>query len=954
MISDTLAAVAGSAGTRQLDAGVKAAAAQRAVRALETSGLLPPRADIAAACERASRLGARPGWTYLAELPVETASRFAQALPELADGIIVNVPHDFLDVVGLVREHRAELHGPVTIGLPSAFETTAADDSLTVILPDEAFWSRDAGRQEMVSRQDEHARHQRTIEEETARYESALRLLERVRRWQADIGPGAQTAAEERLTAAQDAARGIPRARNALTRQQEELTGERDDAEEAERTFRQQAASARACIERLNILEKQAAPREELQQCIASLRGDLDARKADREKSREDKGKARTRRDTARATTARLAATLAELNSVRADVKSFTILVTHADDPVSHEDLQADRALLAERTRSLVDRWRGLATDQVLQGELEQVQRQLRIAGETLATDHEQAAVQAARALVTANPLRTAIDLQRAATEATDTSIQLSHDLGGLEEAESECSRQVRSLEDDVQRLQRVSQLPGEYVAVDLPEAEEVGRRLSSLLKDAQEERQRANKAHDGAKSLTQSLSSWIDLFTMTGSRLEGAASRLTLAGRLTDRIDIHDRSFELGGIPLPDDASEALGSLLELLGEADVPVDAAKECAIRCADEIVGETDHLQALLDDVSRHAQAELETVQVTLHSASHEVVAGDKLIQLLRDVRSSDLAANADRYDRDASARLAAVAHHVARFDDRLERLAQTTFASIQHLLRSVKHTVAASQLPTTPAMGRWAGMPLLKISGLDWLSKKQREAATLTTLQRWFDPDGTTARPRFDANNAVSALVEAVTPRAIATVLVPSDPLDAEHKPVESLAVTSGGEGVTVALILASLLAARRARGLGHQRTTLLLDNPFAKVNKPMFLRLARDVARSLGVQIVPLTGIRDLGALTVFPSLIQLRISRRETANAVVPADCDDDRVQQLLRNGTLYVSAVELHAANAEANGDQAAWPVMSHTEVHWQQPLDLDLPGETASGGSDGSRTA
>jgi hypothetical protein len=953
VISDTLAAVAGSAGTRQLDAGVKAAAAQRAVRSLETSGLLPPRADIAAACERASRLGARPGWTYLAELPAETARRFAQALPELADGIIVNVPDDFHNVAGLVREHRAELHGPVTIGLPSAFETTAADDSVTVILPDEAFWSRDAGRQKMAGRQDEHARHQRTLEEETARYESALRLLEGVRRWQADIGPGAQTAAEERLTTAQVAARGIPEARNSFTRQQEELTSERNGAEEAEQTFCQQAASARARVERLNILGKQTAPREELQQRIASLRVDIDARNADREKAREGKGNARTRRDTASTTAARLATTLAELIPVRADAESFTVLVTHADDPVSPEDSQADRALLAERTRSLVDRWRGLATDQVLQGELDQVQRQLRDTGEKLAANHEQPAVASARALVTADPSRTAADFQRAATQATDTSIQLSRDLGRLEETESECSREVQGMEDDVQRLQRVSQLPGEYMADDLPEAEEIGRRLFSLLKDAQEERQRANKAHDGSKSLAQSLSSWIDVFVMTSGRLDGAASRLTVAGRLTDRIDIHDRSFELGSVPLPEDAPEALGSLLALLGQTDVPVDTAKERVIRCTDEISGATDHLQTLLDDVSRRAQAELETAGVILHGASEEVVAGDKLIQLLRDLRPSDLAAEADRYHRDASSRLAAVAHHVARFDDRLQRLAQTTFASIQHLLRSVKQTVAASQLPSTPAMGRWGGMPLLKISGLDWLSRQQREAAILTTLQRWFDPDGTTTRPRFDANNAVSALVEAVTPRAVATVLVPSDPLDAEHKPVESLAVTSGGEGVTVALILASLLAARRARSLGHQRTTLLLDNPFAKVNKPMFLRLARDVARSLGVQIVPLTGIRDLSALTVFPSLIQLRVSRRETANAVVPAEYDDDRVQQLLRNGTLYVSAAELQAADAEANGDQAAWPVMSRAEVHWQQPLDLDFPAETAPDGNGGSRT-
>jgi hypothetical protein len=238
------------------------------------------------------------------------------------------------------------------------------------------------------------------------------------------------------------------------------------------------------------------------------------------------------------------------------------------------------------------------------------------------------------------------------------------------------------------------------------------------------------------------------------------------------------------------------------------------------------------------------------------------------------------------------------------------------------------------------MGRWGGLPLLKISGLDGLTTAQRQTAILTTLQAWFDPGRATRRPRFDADSAVTALVEAITPRLTASVLVPSDPLDAEHKPVENLAVTSGGEGVTVALILASLLAARRARALGHQRTTLLLDNPFAKVNKPMFLRLARDVARSLGVQLVPLTGIRDLGALTVFPSLIQLRVSRRETANAVVPAGFDDERVQQLIRDGTLYVSPVEWAAAAAEANGDPTAWPVMSRAEVHWQHPLDLGLP--------------
>lgn len=152
---------------------------------------------------------------------------------------------------------------------------------------------------------------------------------------------------------------------------------------------------------------------------------------------------------------------------------------------------------------------------------------------------------------------------------------------------------------------------------------------------------------------------------------------------------------------------------------------------------------------------------------------------------------------------------------------------------------------------------------------------------------------------------------------------------------------------------APLGEARRARNLGHRRTTLLLDNPFAKVNKPMF-RLARDVARSLGVQLIPLTGIRDLRRSHRVPVPDPLAVSRRETANVVVPADHDDDRIQQLLRDGTLYVSAVELQAADAEANGDRAAWPVMSHAQVHWQEPLDLGFPGEAVPGLNGGSATA
>ena len=905
-ISEILKAIAESAGRRQLDAQVKAAAALREVRSLETTGLLPPRPDVATLCELAARYGARPGWAYLAELPTDTAQRFAHALPELADGIIVNIPDDYAHVVDLVRQRRGDLQGPVTIGSPSDFETTSTSGAVTGQL---------------------------------SRYEQALRLRGWVDRWQSEVGVGAETAAMQRRDEAQQAVSELPDVRAELRCRQKELTGERDTAEKEERPLRQQAGGTRSRAERLAALEKQTAPQERLDGQLISLNTSLELHKAAAERIKSARGKARGDRNAASGRAARLAQALSELRSGHADAETLTVIVARDGDPIRPADAQAARDVLTERTKALVSRWQGLITEQDLQAQLELLRQELN-ATLSRQAQYEPPTVEQANAAVTADPSRASADWLRHAEEANQASKHLNRELGGIEEAHSQSHRDTQRLESEVRQLRRASQLPAEYATIDLAVAEEISRRLSQERDRASEERQRTGEEHEKAKKLAGAISDWIELASGVADKLGGIAAPLGLAGPLTPRIDTEDRSFELSGAPLPEAAPHLLVDLLELFDHTDLPAAIAKEGTHRCTAEFNGEVNRLQALLDETSRRAQADLDGVEATLRGAGDELIAGDKLIQVLRDMHRSDLAANAANHHQSASARLTAVAHHVAQFDNRLERLAQTTFASVQHLLRAVRQTVEASKLPSTPAMGRWGGLPLLKISGLDGLTTAQRHTAILTTLQAWFDPGRATRRPRFDADSAVIALVEAVTPRLTASVLVPSDPLDAEHKPVESLAVTSGGEGVTVALILASLLAARRARALGHQRTTLLLDNPFAKVNKPMFLRLARDVARSLGVQLVPLTGIRDLGALTVFPSLVQLRVSRRETANAVVPAGFDDERVRQLIRDGTLYVSPVEWAAAAAEANGDPTAWPVMSCAEVHWQQPLDLGLP--------------
>jgi hypothetical protein len=404
----------------------------------------------------------------------------------------------------------------------------------------------------------------------------------------------------------------------------------------------------------------------------------------------------------------------------------------------------------------------------------------------------------------------------------------------------------------------------------------------------------------------------------------------LSSAGPLTAAIDPDDQEFALDAEEALRAAPEPILRLLAAFNDKGAAAAKVKVLAWSALDELAGQIDALRRRLGHVEQQTDQQLQAVEVTLRDADDDLVGGDRLVQVLRKLTRSQLLADATRHHHDASARLAAVAHHVAQFDERVAAMAATTYASVQTLLRAVRQTVRDSHLPSTAAMGRWAGLPLLKLGGLDLLTTDQRHAAILSTLQDWFDPDRVDRRPAFDADETVWSLVEAVTPRFTAKVLVPSDPLDPNHKPVDRLAVeTSGGEGVTFALILASLLAARRATAHGHQRTTLLLDNPFAKVTKPAFLRLARDVAYSLGVQLVALTGIRDLGALTVFPALIQLRVSRRETANVVAPVAVDDERLQGLLQAGTLYVSPTEWQAATDDQAGDKAAWPVMSAAEV-------------------------
>jgi hypothetical protein len=136
----------------------------------------------------------------------------------------------------------------------------------------------------------------------------------------------------------------------------------------------------------------------------------------------------------------------------------------------------------------------------------------------------------------------------------------------------------------------------------------------------------------------------------------------------------------------------------------------------------------------------------------------------------------------------------------------------------------------------------------------------------------------------------------------ASVLKPAPDQPTGRTPVEDMRKWSGGENLTASLLLFCVLARLRA----EQRTgtksgitggVLPLDNPLGKANYQPFLELQRRVARANGVQLVFWTGIGDLGAVTLFPRIAAMhkRPSTTRPGRAYVQVDGEHSQILDLV-----------------------------------------------------------
>ncbi|MCW0212166.1 MAG: hypothetical protein OJJ54_02320 [Pseudonocardia sp.] len=206
--------------------------------------------------------------------------------------------------------------------------------------------------------------------------------------------------------------------------------------------------------------------------------------------------------------------------------------------------------------------------------------------------------------------------------------------------------------------------------------------------------------------------------------------------------------------------------------------------------------------------------------------------------------------------------------------------------VRQALKSLARAQSLSELPES--LGAWAGHRFLDVG-----PRSAVETADAVVRDRCARlVDALTARgaevPRgqellWQATNAVVG-----DGNWRARVLKPSTALALERVSVERMRKWSGGEKVTISLLLFCMVAKLRATSRGRDLPglgALPLDNPLGKANYVVFLDLQRKVAAANGVQLIFLTGVGDMKAVGRFPNVIRMRNTANRGREYVRVAD---------------------------------------------------------------------
>ncbi len=182
---------------------------------------------------------------------------------------------------------------------------------------------------------------------------------------------------------------------------------------------------------------------------------------------------------------------------------------------------------------------------------------------------------------------------------------------------------------------------------------------------------------------------------------------------------------------------------------------------------------------------------------------------------------------------------------------------------------------------------------LQIPELPYFDKKEVIRIKITDSQDFSAIEGTVKayfhelfyeHPQFPDTLTIEKIVNDVLARyldgrlAPIRFLFPENQPKAIYKKIDEIRKISGGESVTIAILLYCLIAYFRLKYTFGEKGTrsqysypLLMDNPFGKASRPDFIKLQVGLARNLRIQLIPFTHINDVETIQHFETFIPLR-----------------------------------------------------------------------------------
>lgn len=825
------------------------AAAERALHALKTDELLPPRLQVQKVLDElaAAGISAASGWKYLAEhVDVDQHPKIIAELPAILDGVIVY--REDLDAVA------AHIHNPVeevvVLAHVSVFDERSAPQF--ILGPAPAQHDRAAAAVELNTRTEAHS-------QLIARHDSVDRqhrtddgLLSKLRAFADEIPPDGLEGLRSRASSAAAALQSARDREEATTQHRNRLSSALKELAAALQTQRTRAAKADA--ERPGVADLAITEAEEIvpsRRRLQQIPAEFAAADAQLARAKDKRGAAHN---------AKTELLLQQEQRHRRRVEWRAELETLPDPEPTDQPLPAMRITV----ETLDEQLRQQFPEETLRYAVKAAEDELRTAHQQW--DNHTEPVQArALELADSTDATDATSRNTAQRRAADVAAHAERFRG---ETENELKSAQRTYDEARRNAEgRRSRKDTDLIEpTDRRQAEQLAAQADTSESDLEEQRWRREQELKADETIQATQNARTQM-------LSDQVLRLHKVEPVRSGADIT--------VPDNDEDIRAAVSVRQTdLDLASDMLDTAERDFDACADTL-----SLWASNDKF----------VQVAEDEHGHAV---RRLREMLRNKASIiRVAETADTLIDDLGLRSRQIAEQLRQVDETKANIGSKMTEMVADALTILRRASALSELPD--GVGNWDHHPFLDVAPRSHPTREQIALRVGDLIDRIVN--GRSVDQVTDPAELLWRATEAAVPEGFkATVLKPSPEQSTARTPVADMRKWSGGENLTASLVLFCVLARLRAEQRTYDKASsgggvLPLDNPVGKANYLPFLELQRKVAHANGVQLVYWTGIGDLGAVTTFPRIAAMHKRPSTTRAGRAFVTVDDDKSRQVL-----------------------------------------------------------